>query len=302
MSHGNNSLVIENLRVNVEGQEILKGINLEASIGEVNAIMGPNGSGKSTLAYALMGHPKYEITAGSIMFQGEDLTRMKPNERAKRGLFLSFQYPTEIPGVTVSNFLRTALNAIKPQPVPVPEFLRLLKEKMALLKVDQSFASRYLNEGFSGGEKKRTEILQLAVLQPKLAILDETDSGLDIDSLKIVAEGVNSLMAGSGLERDDKAGQANMGALVITHYQRLLNYIKPDRVHIMMDGKIVMSGGPELVHKLESHGYEWVGKAVSDPEGADEASRHTALSDLTETSGLDKLDKASRHPEAGLKS
>lgn len=243
-------MIIENLHVNVEGQEILKGINLQANIGEINAIMGPNGSGKSTLAYTIMGHPKYEVAQGRIVFRGEDITKEKPTQRARLGLFLSFQYPTEIPGVTVSNFLRTALNALRPQPVPVPEFLKLLKEKMALLKIDQSFASRYLNEGFSGGEKKRTEILQMAVLQPRMAILDETDSGLDIDSLKIVANGVNELMG------------PHMGALVITHYQRLLNYIKPDRVHIMMDGRIAMSGGDELVQKLESHGYEWVQKGA----------------------------------------
>jgi Fe-S cluster assembly ATP-binding protein len=206
--------------------------------------MGPNGSGKSTLAYTLMGHPRYTVDKGEIWYKGQNFLELAPDERAKLGLFLSFQYPQEIPGVSVSNFLRTALNSVKPKQTSVPDFVKLLKEKMKLLKIDDSFSRRYLNEGFSGGEKKRAEILQLAVLQPDMAILDETDSGLDIDSLKIVAEGVNTLIG------------PNVGILVITHYQRLLNYIKPDKVHVMMKGKIVRSGGKELAEELETHGYE----------------------------------------------
>ncbi|MBI2660359.1 Fe-S cluster assembly ATPase SufC [Candidatus Woesearchaeota archaeon] len=206
--------------------------------------MGPNGSGKSTLAYTLMGHPRYTVDKGEAIYKGQNILELPPDERAKLGLFLSFQYPQEIPGVSVSNFLRTALNSVKPNKVSVPDFVKLLKEKMKLLKIDDTFSRRYLNEGFSGGEKKRAEILQLAVLQPDMAILDETDSGLDIDSLKVVAEGVNTLIG------------PNVGILVITHYQRLLNYIKPDKVHVMMNGKIVKSGGKELAEELEAHGYK----------------------------------------------
>ncbi|MBI2130152.1 Fe-S cluster assembly ATPase SufC [Candidatus Woesearchaeota archaeon] len=237
-------LVIKDLHVSVEGQKILNGIDLTIRKGEVSALMGPNGSGKSTLAYTLMGHPKYTVNSGEVWFKGKNVLELGPDERAKLGLFLSFQYPQEIPGVSVSNFLRTALNAVKSQPMPIPEFVKLLKEKMRLLKVDDKFARRYLNEGFSGGEKKKAEILQMAVLQPEMAILDETDSGLDIDSLRIVAEGVNNLL------------NPGMGVLVITHYQRLLNYIKPDKVHVMIKGRIVRSGGKELAHELESMGYE----------------------------------------------
>ena len=237
-------LVIKDLHVSVEGQKILNGIDLTIKKGEVSALMGPNGSGKSTLAYTLMGHPKYTVDKGEVWFKGKNILELGADERAKLGVFLSFQYPQEIPGVSVSNFLRTALNAVKPGKYSIPDFVKLLKEKMALLKVDNKFSSRYLNEGFSGGEKKKAEILQLAVLQPEMAVLDETDSGLDIDSLRIVAEGVNNLL------------NPNMGVLVITHYQRLLNYIKPDKVYVMIKGRIVRSGGKELAHELESVGYE----------------------------------------------
>ena len=237
-------LIIKDLHVSVEGQRILNGVNLVVKKGEVCALMGPNGSGKSTLAYPLMGHPKYTVDKGEAWYKGQNILELKPDERAKLGLFLSFQYPQEIPGVSVSNFLRTALNAVKPSQISVPDFVKLLKEKMKLLKIDDSFSRRYLNEGFSGGEKKRAEILQLAVLQPEMAILDETDSGLDIDSLKIVAEGVNSML------------NPNFGALIITHYQRILSYVTPDRIHIMVKGRIVKSGGKELAHELEAKGYD----------------------------------------------
>ena len=237
-------LIIKDLHVSVEGQRILNGVNLVVKKGEVCALMGPNGSGKSTLAYTLMGHPKYTVDKGEAWYKGQNILELKPDERAKLGLFLSFQYPQEIPGVSVSNFLRTAYNAVKSNQISVPDFVKLLKEKMKLLKIDDSFSRRYLNEGFSGGEKKRAEILQLAVLQPEMAILDETDSGLDIDSLKIVAEGVNSML------------NPNFGALIITHYQRILSYVTPDRIHIMVKGKIVKSGGKELAHELEAKGYD----------------------------------------------
>jgi len=237
-------LIIKDLHVSIEGKQILNGVNLVVKQGEVCALMGPNGSGKSTLAYTLMGHPRYTVDKGEVWYKGKNILEMPPDERAKLGLFLSFQYPQEIPGVSVSNFLRTALNSVKPNPVSVPDFVKLLREKMKMLKIDDSFSRRYLNEGFSGGEKKRAEILQLAVLQPDMAVLDETDSGLDIDSLKVVAEGVNTLLG------------PHMGVLVITHYQRLLNYITPDRVHIMVKGRIVKSGGKELAHELEAKGYD----------------------------------------------
>ncbi len=245
-------LVIKNLHVSIESKEILKGFDLTIKQGEVHAIMGPNGTGKSTLAYTLMGHPSYKVTAGEVWFKGKNLLEMEPDERSRAGLFLAFQYPVSIPGVTVANFLRTAINSRRrvanpdDKGIPVPEFRKMLKEKMELLKMDNSFAGRYLNDGFSGGEKKRAEILQMATLKPDIAILDETDSGLDIDALRIVSEGVNAL-SGPGL-----------GVLVITHYQRLLNYIKPDYVHIMMGGRIVESGGPELALHLEEAGYDWV--------------------------------------------
>ncbi len=245
-------LVIKNLHVSIEGKEILKGLDLTVKQGEVHAIMGPNGTGKSTLAYTLMGHPSYTVTGGEITFKGQSLLDLEANERSRLGLFLAFQYPVSIPGVTVANFLRTAVNArrraVNPEDkgIAIPEFRKLLKEKMDLLKMDSTFAGRYLNEGFSGGEKKRAEILQMATLKPEIAILDETDSGLDIDALRIVSEGVNAL---SGPE---------LGVLVITHYQRLLNYNKPQFVHIMYGGRIVESGGPELALHLEEHGYDWV--------------------------------------------
>ena len=237
-------LIIKDLHVSVEGQKILNGVDLVVRKGEVCALMGPNGSGKSTLAYTLMGHPKYTIDKGEAWYKGKNILELKPDERAKLGLFLSFQYPQEIPGVSVSNFLRTACNSVKTQQISVPDFVKLLKEKMKLLKIDESFSRRYLNEWFSGGEKKRTEILQLAVLQPEMAILDETDSGLDIDSLKVVAHGVNTLL------------NPNFGVLIITHYTRILNYIKPDKVCIMVKGRIIKSGGRELADKLEEGGYD----------------------------------------------
>lgn len=238
-------LEVKDLHVKIEDKEILKGVSLAVDKGEVVAIMGPNGSGKSTLAYALMGHPRYEITKGRIFLNGEDVTEMEADKRAKKGLFLSFQYPQEIAGVSVSNFLRTALNSKRGgNKISVPDFHKLLQEKMSLLKFDRSFALRYLNEGFSGGEKKKAEILQMAVLQPTIGILDETDSGLDIDSLKIVANGINKLKG------------PNMGILLITHYQRILNYITPDKVHVVVDGKIVKSGGKELALEVEEKGYQ----------------------------------------------
>src|SRR5579872_7176242 len=238
------SLIVRNLHVKVEDREILKGLNLSVEPGKVHAIMGPNGSGKSTLAYSLMGHPGYEVTEGEILVNGENVVGLDPNDRAKLGLFLAFQYPHSIPGVTMANFLRTALNSIREQPVPPREFRQTLREKMKLLKMNDEFAGRYVNEGFSGGEKKRAEILQMAMLQPQYAVLDETDSGLDIDALRIVADGVNALLG------------PEMGVLVITHYQRLLNYIRPDFVHVLVNGKIVAEGGPELALELEKAGYE----------------------------------------------
>jgi Fe-S cluster assembly ATP-binding protein len=245
-------LVIKNLHVSIEDKEILRGLDLTVKQGEIHAIMGPNGTGKSTLAYTLMGHPFYEVTQGEAWFKGENILEMEPDERSRLGLFLAFQYPVAIPGVTVANFLRSALNARRRAENPddkgiaIPEFRKLLKDEMTTLKMDHKFAGRYLNDGFSGGEKKRAEILQMAALKPEVAILDETDSGLDIDALRIVADGVNALMG------------PELGVLVITHYQRLLNYIKPHYVHIMLAGKIVESGGPDLALQLEEQGYEWV--------------------------------------------
>jgi len=249
-------LVIRNLHASINGQEILTGVDLNVKQGEVHALMGPNGTGKSTLAYVLMGHPGYEVTEGEVIFKGMNILELKADERSRLGIFLAFQYPVAIPGVTVANFLRTALNSrrkiVNPEDkgIPIPEFRRLLKEKMDLLKMDHAFAGRYLNEGFSGGEKKRAEILQMAALEPEIGILDETDSGLDIDALRIVSDGVNTL-------RGD-----NLGVLVITHYQRILNYIKPDFVHIMLSGRIVESGGAELALHLEEHGYDWLREKV----------------------------------------
>jgi Fe-S cluster assembly ATP-binding protein len=245
-------LKIIDLHVSIDDKKILNGVNLTIRQGEVHAIMGPNGTGKSTLAYTLMGHPSYIVNSGETLFKGKNILKLPTDERSRMGLFLAFQYPVSIPGVTVANFLRTAVNARRKAVDPndkgiaIPEFRRLLKEKMEMLKMDQSFAGRYLNEGFSGGEKKRAEVLQMAILQPEIAILDETDSGLDIDALKIVSEGVNLLRS------------QNIGVLLITHYQRMLNYIKPDEVHIMMGGTIVESGGPDLALHLEEQGYDWV--------------------------------------------
>lgn len=245
-------LEIKNLHVSIEDKEILKGLSLTIKQGEIHAIMGPNGTGKSTLAYTLMGHPNYTVTEGEILFKGQNVLELEPDERSRAGIFLAFQYPVAIPGVTVANFLRSAINsrrrAENPEDkgIPIPEFRKLLKEKMDMLKMDHNFAGRYLNDGFSGGEKKRAEILQMATLKPEIAILDETDSGLDIDALRIVADGVNAL---AGPE---------LGVLVITHYQRLLNYIKPHFVHVMMGGRIVESGGPDLALHLEEHGYDWL--------------------------------------------
>jgi Fe-S cluster assembly ATP-binding protein len=250
-------LQIKNLHVALEdGTEIVKGVDLDVDLNEKHAIMGPNGSGKSTLAYALMGHPSYEITQGEILLDGENIVEAGADERAQKGLFLAFQYPHAIPGVTVTSFLRSAINAIRKarnggvdDPIPVKEFRNEILAAMERLKVPRELASRYLNDGFSGGEKKRVEILQMALLQPKIAILDETDSGLDIDALRIVANGVNELVS------------AEMGALVITHYQRILNYVTPDHVHVFVGGKIVESGGPELAQRLEAEGYDaWLPK------------------------------------------
>ena len=248
------TLEIRNLHASVDGDEdlILRGVDLTVKQGEIHALMGPNGSGKSTLANVLMGNPAYEVREGEVLLDGEDVLEMEPDERSRSGLFLAFQYPVAIPGVTLANFLRHAINARmkaedpESKGIPIPKFARLMREKMTQLGVDHSFAGRYLNEGFSGGEKKRAEVLQMAVLEPEIAVLDETDSGLDIDALRIVADGVNALTG------------PNMGALVITHYQRMLNYIKPDYVHVLYDGRIVESGGPELAHELEEKGYEWI--------------------------------------------
>jgi Fe-S cluster assembly ATP-binding protein len=244
MTEQENELIIRDLHVKVENREILKGLNLRVEPGKVHALMGPNGSGKSTLAYTLMGHPNYEVTQGEVLVNGRNVLELPPNERAKAGLFLAFQYPHSIPGVTMANFLRTAVNSINKKPMPPREFRQKLREKMTVLKMNDEFAGRYVNEGFSGGEKKRAEILQMAMLEPKYAVLDETDSGLDIDALRIVADGVNALLG------------PQMGVLLITHYQRLLNYIKPDSVHVLVNGRIVREGGSELALELEKTGYD----------------------------------------------
>ena len=237
-------LKIEDLHVSVEGKEILKGLNLTVQTGEVHALMGPNGSGKSTLSFCLMGHPKYQVLSGSIRYQGEELTGLSPNQRAQRGIFLAFQYPTAIPGVTIANFLRAALRGVRGADVPIKEFRQTVKTQLKALGIPDGFMNRYVNDGFSGGEKKRLEILQMAVLSPSLAVLDETDSGLDIDALKTVASGINAQRS------------PQRGILLITHYQRLLNYIRPDVVHVMIDGRIVRSGAAGLALELESGGYE----------------------------------------------
>ncbi len=266
-------LVIKDLHVNVDGKPILRGVNLTIRQGEVHALMGPNGSGKSTLAYTIAGHPHYEVISGDILLDGESVLEMEPDARAKAGLFLAFQYPTAIPGVSMANFLRQAVSAVRgytdkakqavadggsAKPIgselmPMRYFRKELTDKMNRLHIDTAFARRYLNDGFSGGEKKRAEILQMAMLEPKIAVLDETDSGLDIDALRVVSEGVNSLLG------------PNLGVLLITHYQRLLNYIKPDFVHVFYNGQIVMSGGPEMALELEAKGYSWVREKFGEP-------------------------------------
>ena len=244
------TLEVRGLHAEVEGKEILRGIDLTVRQGEVHALMGPNGSGKSTLANVLMGRPGYVVTAGEIHFKGQEVSRLRPDLRAQMGLFLAFQYPTEIPGVSVVNFLRSAYKAVKGEQISALAFRKLLKEKMAMLGVEDQMVARYVNQGFSGGEKKKNEVLQLAVLRPDIAIMDETDSGLDIDSLKAVATGIQRLVG------------PDLGVLLITHYQRILNYITPDRIHVMLDGRIVLSGGPELAHELESKGYEGLRKEL----------------------------------------
>ncbi len=256
------ALEIRNLHANVEDKPILRGVNLTVKQGEVHALMGPNGSGKSTLANVLLGHPAYHVTEGDIFFDGQNILELAADERSRAGLFLAFQYPVSIPGVTLANFLRQAINsrlkAENPDSkgISIPEFRRLLKAKMDYLQMDHSFAGRYLNEGFSGGEKKRAEILQMATLNPRITILDETDSGLDIDALRIVAEGI------------DKLKGPDLGILVITHYQRILNYIKPQFVHIMFEGRIVESGGSDLAIRLEESGYDWVREKYAEPQTA----------------------------------
>jgi Fe-S cluster assembly ATP-binding protein len=239
-------LKIENLHAQIDGNEILKGLSLEVGKGEIHAIMGPNGSGKSTLSNVLMGHPRYEVTEGSVTFEGQDVLELEPDERARLGMFLAFQYPSEVPGVSVANFMRTAVNSVREKELPPMEMYKLLQEKMRIMQMDPRFAERYLNEGFSGGEKKRNEILQMLMLDPRLAIMDETDSGLDIDALQVVARGVNELR------------RPEFSAVIITHYQRILRYIEPDHVHVMLDGLIVTSGGKELAEELEDKGYDWV--------------------------------------------
>jgi Fe-S cluster assembly ATP-binding protein len=254
MAEGTPLLKIENLHVSVDDKPILRGVNLEVNRGEVHALMGPNGSGKSTLSYTLMGHPKYRVTEGSILLNGEDVLDMGPDERARKGVFLAFQYPMAIPGVSVVNFLRTALKSLRGTDISVREFRKELTEEMAALQMNKEFMSRYVNEGFSGGEKKRFEILQMAMMKPQLAVMDETDSGLDIDALRIVADGVNRLL------------NDQMGVLVITHYQRLLNYITPDHVHVLVNGRIVRSGGKELALELEAEGYDKIIKESQERE------------------------------------
>ncbi len=243
---GASRLEIEDLHVSVNGKPILKGLTLTVNGGEIHALMGPNGSGKTTLSFTLMGHPRYRVDRGSIRLDGDELTGLPPDQRARAGLFLAFQYPTEVPGVTMANFLRQAVNAVRGEELSAWDFRQVMLEKMALLEMDESFARRYLNEGFSGGEKKRAEMLQMLLLQPKIAVLDEPDSGLDVDAIRVVARGINA-MRGPGF-----------GALVITHYNRILQYVVPDAVHVLIDGRIARSGGPELALELEEKGYDWL--------------------------------------------
>ena len=251
------TFLIEDLHVSVDGKEILKGVNLTVNQGEIHALMGPNGSGKSTLANTLMGHPKYQVTSGRILFEGRNILEMLPDERAQKGLFLAFQYPVAIPGVSLGNFLRAATRAVHGPSLTAGEFRKQLMEKMKLLKMDPQFAARYVNDGLSGGEKKRAEMLQMAMLRPKISVMDETDSGLDIDALRTVAEAVNAI----------HAEQKDLGLLVITHYQRLLNYIKPQFVHVLVDGRVVKSGGSELVEQLEAQGYDPIINEVNQNQG-----------------------------------
>ena len=239
-------LKIEGLRAEIDGQEILKSLDLDVNKGEIHAIMGPNGSGKSTLSNVLMGHPRYDVTGGDITFMDEDVMEMEADERAKLGMFLAFQYPSEVPGVSVANFLRTAVNSVREEELAPMAMYKLIQDKMKIMQMDPKFAERYLNEGFSGGEKKRNEILQMLMLEPKLAIMDETDSGLDIDALQVVSKGVNELRG------------PEFSAVIITHYNRILRYIEPDHVHVMLDGRIVTSGGKDLALELEDKGYDWV--------------------------------------------
>jgi Fe-S cluster assembly ATP-binding protein len=244
MSRNKALFVVDGLHVSVEGKEIVKGLDLTIERGEIHAIMGPNASGKSTLAHALMGHPRYQVTQGKVLFKGKNILGLKPDERARLGLFLAFQYPRAIPGVSMVNFLRSALRAVRGSDIPVREFRATLQETMGLLKMDEGFARRYINDGFSGGEMKRAEVLQMGILQPEMAILDETDSGLDIDALRTVSEGINAL------------ADERRGFLIITHYQRILDYVRPHQVHVLFDGRIIKSGGPELAQALEAEGYE----------------------------------------------
>jgi Fe-S cluster assembly ATP-binding protein len=253
-------LRVQDLHISVEGNDVVKGVSFDLHEGERMALMGPNGSGKSSLANTLMGHPGYTITRGTILLGGEDLTEMAPDERARRGVFLAFQYPLAVPGVSVATFLRSAVNAVRGEEVPVREFRKEMMENFKLLGINPAFAGRYVNEGFSGGEKKRLEILQMAMLKPRVALLDETDSGLDIDALKIVAEGINRTYEAGGEDR--------LGILLVTHYQRILDYVEPHRVLVLMDGRIVKEGGPELARELEAKGYEWIEKEVLAASGS----------------------------------
>lgn len=241
------TLEIEDLKVSIEDEKIVKGVSLEVGKGEIHALMGPNGSGKSTLAHSIMGNPSYSIESGAILIDGEDVTEKEADERSRAGLFQAFQYPSEVSGINVAEFLKEAINARREDPIPQQEFRERMENALNLLDMDEEFARRYLNEGFSGGEKKRNEILQMAVLKPEFAVLDEIDSGLDIDALETVAGGIQKV-----------ADETEVGVLMITHYQRILEYVEPDHVHVMMDGEIVKSGGPELAHKLEDKGYEWI--------------------------------------------